>query len=116
MVVTFHGLGLNQADFLFVITPHAQYERGEMIGVGVHIYICGEKKSYLSIRLTFSNICGMTFCRIYRLALPLGTPEILSSSSKSRIFLYNVHLALFVRRMTQLRSHKLISNYRHLGI
>ena len=32
---------------------------------------------------------------MYRLTLPLLSPETLSSSSK-RIFLYNVHLALFV--------------------
>ena len=54
-------------------------------------------ESYFSDRLTFSNIRGRTSRRIYRLALPLHTPETLSSSSKSRIFLYNAHLALFVR-------------------
>ena len=36
----------------------------------------------------------------YRLALPLLSPETLSSLSKLRIFLFNVHLALFVQRMT----------------
>ena len=46
----------------------------------------------LAIGLTFSNIDF-----IYRLALPLLSPETLSSLSKSRIFLYNAHLALFVR-------------------
>ena len=51
----------------------------------------------LSDRRTFSNIRSGTSRRIYRLALPLHTPETLSLSSKSRIFLYNVHLALFVR-------------------
>ena len=54
-------------------------------------------ESYFSDRLTFSNIHGRTSRRIYRLALPLRTPEKLSSSSKLRIFLYKVHLALFVR-------------------
>ena len=53
-------------------------------------------ESYFSDRLTFSNIRGRTSRRIYRLALPLRTPETFSSSSKSRIFLYNAHLALFV--------------------
>ena len=53
-------------------------------------------ESYFSCRLTFSNICSRTSCRIYRLALPLLVPEILSSSSKSRIILYNAHLAVFV--------------------
>ena len=52
---------------------------------------------YFSDQLTFSNIRGRTSRQIYRLALPLLSPETLSSSSKSRIFLYNVHLALFVR-------------------
>ena len=28
-----------------VITPHAQRERGKVIGRGVHIYICGRKKN-----------------------------------------------------------------------
>ena len=27
-----------------IITPHAQRERGKVIGRGVHIYICGRKK------------------------------------------------------------------------
>ena len=39
-----------------------------------------------------------------RLALPLCTPETLFSLSKLKISLFNVHLALFVRRMKQLRS------------
>ena len=39
----------------------------------------GQKKfeSYFSDRLTFSNICGVTSHRIYRLALPLLSPEML---------------------------------------
>ena len=28
-----------------VVTPHAQRERGKVIGRGVHIYICGRKKN-----------------------------------------------------------------------
>ena len=77
-----------------------------MIGVGVHIYmyiIFVDKfffESYFSDRLTFSNIRGRTSRRIYRLALPLLSPEKLSSLSKLRIFLFNAHLALFARRMT----------------
>ena len=54
-------------------------------------------ESYFSDRLTFSNTHGRTSRRIYRLALPLRAPEMLSSSNKSRIFFYTVHLALFVR-------------------
>ena len=71
-----------------------------MIRVGVHIYVCLWTKnifeSYFSDRLTLSNIRIKTSRRIYRLALPLLSPETLCSSSKSRIFLYNAHLALFV--------------------
>ena len=83
-------------------------EQGKVIGIGVHIYIyvyiclyvCGQKiESYFIDRLTFSNIRGRTSHRIYRLALPLLSPEMLSSLSKLRIFLFNVHLALFLRRM-----------------
>ena len=58
-----------------------------MIGVGVHIYTCigmfvdkKEFESYFSDQLTFVNIRSR---RIYRLALPLLSPESLSSSSKS---------------------------------
>ena len=54
-------------------------------------------ESYFSDRLTFSNIRSRTSCRVYRLALPLRDPETVSSLSKSRIILYNAHLALFVR-------------------
>ena len=54
-------------------------------------------ESYFSDQLTFSNIRNRTSRRTYRLALPLHAPEMLSSSSNSRIFLYNAHLTLFVR-------------------
>ena len=91
-----------------------------MIGAGVHIYVCvcvcvclWTKKifeSYFSNRLTFSNICSRTSRRSYGLALPLRAPETLSLFSKSRISIFNAHLALFVRRMT---SHNSIGKYRH---
>ena len=68
-------------------------------------------ESYFRDRLTFSNICSRTSRRIYRLALPLRTPETLSLLSKSRISIFNAHLTLFVRRMT---SHNSIGKYRHL--
>ena len=77
-------------------------------------YVCGRKKkfeSYFSDRLTFSNIRSRTSRRIYRLALPLHAPEMLSSLSKSRISIFNARLTLFVRRMT---SHNSIGKYRHL--
>ena len=86
-----------------LITPHVQRERGKVIGVCVHIYIyyiCGQQKILnrtLAIDSPFSNIRGRTSRQIYRIALPLLSPATISSSSKSRIFLYNVHLALFVQ-------------------
>ena len=92
-----------------------QRERGKVIGCGVHIYICLWTKkifeSYFRDRLTFSNVRSRTSRRIYRLALPLCTPEMLSSLSKSRISVFNAHLTLFVCRMT---SHNSIGKYRHL--
>ena len=72
-----------------------------------------EKKfeSYFRDRLTFSNIDSRTSRQIYRLALLLRAPETLSSLSKSRISIFNVHLTLLVRKMT---SHNSIGKYRHL--
>ena len=83
--------GSNVNVFTFTITkcgnyPHTQREWGEVIGVGVHIYMFVQKnyfESYFSDRLTFT---GRTSRRINRLALPLLSPEALSSSSKSRVF------------------------------
>ena len=69
----------------------------------INIYMLVDEKifeSYLSDRLTFSNIRSRTNCRIDRLALPLCAPETLSSLSKSRISIFNEHFTLFVRRMT----------------
>ena len=99
-----------------LFTPHAQRERGKVIGCGVHIYIymfVDEKifESYFRDRLTFSNIRSKTSRQIYRLALPLRAPETLSSLSKSRISIFNVHITLFVCRMM---SHNSIGKYRHL--
>ena len=81
-------------------TPHAQREWGKVIGVGVHIYVCGQKKNL-----------NRTLAMDSRLALPLLAPEKLSSLSKSRISIFNAHQTLFVRRMT---SHNSIGKYRHL--
>ena len=101
-----------------IVTPHAQRERGKVIGRGVHIYIyiymsVVEKKfeSYFRDRLTFSNVDSRTSRWIYRLALLLRAPETLSSLSKSRISIFNAHLTLLVRKMT---SHNSIGKYRHL--
>ena len=81
-----------------------------MIGAGVFE---DEKifESYLNDRLIFSNILSRTSRQIYRLALPLHAPEMLSSLWKSRISKFNVHLTLFVRRMT---SHNSNCKYHHL--
>ena len=64
--------------------------RGKVIGAGVHIYmcvcVCGRKKYLnhtLAIDPTFTNIRSRTSRRIYRLALLLRAPEMLSSLSKS---------------------------------
>ena len=85
-----------------------------MIGVGVHIYIyvyiyiyvCGPKK-YLNRTLainspfqTFAVGLLVEFMVEFIDYLALLSPGMLSSLSKLRIFLFNAHLALFVRRMT----------------
>ena len=78
-------------------------------------YVCGKKKILnrtLAINSPFQTC--RTSSQIYRLALLLRTPEMLCSLSKSRISIVNAHLVLFVRRMTQLRSHNFIGKYRHL--
>ena len=107
-------------SLIYFITPHAQLDRGKVIDHGVHILyiyiiLCLWTKkifeSYFRDRLTFSNIRNRTSRRIYRLALPLRSPETLSSLSKSRISIFNAHLTLFVRRMM---SHNSIGKYRHL--
>ena len=57
-----------------------------MIVVGVYIYI------YIYIGLWTKKILdirGRTSCQIYRLALPLISPETLTSLSKSKISLSN---------------------------
>ena len=77
---------------------------GKVIGVGVY-YIClyvgmFETKKLnrtLAIHSPFQTFMVGLLVKFYRLTLPLLSPEMLSSSSKSRIFLYNAHLALFVR-------------------
>ena len=110
----FLNLTINM-QLLYLITPHAQCERGKVIDRGVHIYIClwSKKKfeSYFRDRLTFSNVDSRTSRPIYRLALLLRAPETLSSLSKSRISIFNAHLTLLVRKMT---SHNSIGKYRHL--
>ena len=53
-------------------------------------YIClwtkNHFESYFRDRLTFSSIRGKTSRRIYRLALPLLSPEMLSLLTKLRVF------------------------------
>ena len=85
------------------------------IVAGVQICLWTKKfESYFSDRLTISNIHGRTSCRIYGLALSLCAPEMLSLSSKSRIFLYKTHLALFIQMEDTSYPHKCIGKYRHL--
>ena len=31
-------------EYQNIITPHMQHERGKVIGVGVCVYVCGQKK------------------------------------------------------------------------
>ena len=47
---------------LHIFTPHAQHERGKVIGAGVHMCLWTKKmfESYFSDRLTFSNIRSRT--------------------------------------------------------
>ena len=56
--------GINCAVPTGIFTPHAQRERGKVIGRGVHIYICLWSKkifeSYFRDRLTFSNVHSRT--------------------------------------------------------
>ena len=62
-------------------------------------YICLWKKKLncsLAIDSRFQTFAVGLLVKFIRLALPLLSPEILSSLSKLRIFLFNVHLALFV--------------------
>ena len=112
------GLVILEMDSVCVrfsfITPHVQCERGKVISCGVHIYIyicLWTKKrfeSYLRDRLTFSNIRSRTSRRIYRLALPLRAPETLSSLSKSRISIFNVHLYLSIGRCHTIPSVNIV--------
>ena len=118
MIASVHSEKTRLKNLIMIITPHAQRERGKVIGRGVHIvymYICLWTKkifeSYFRNRLTFSNIRSRIFRRIYRLVLLLRAPETLSSLSKSRISIFNAHLTLFVHRMTSQNS---IGKYRHL--
>ena len=66
-----------------------------MIGVGVHIYIKPKKNLNGILALDSSNVLSVDFLSNYKLALPLHTQEMLSSLNKSRISLFNAHLALF---------------------
>ena len=57
-----------------ILIPYTQCRWGDVIVVGVHIYVCVPKNCEYD-RLTFSNIRSRTSRRIYRLALPLLFPE-----------------------------------------
>ena len=64
----------------------------------------------LSGRLTFSNTRGRLPVEFIDYVLPVRAPETLSSLSKSRISLFNAHLAL----LSQLRSQNPNGKYHHL--
>ena len=88
------------------------YVIGAGVNIYVYIYICLWSKKYLNRTLAIdSPFQSRISRRIYRLALPLRAPEMLSSLSKSRISIFNAHLTLFVRRMT---SHNSNGKYCHL--
>ena len=72
----------------------------------IYMYVTTQKwlNGNLAVDLPFQTLAEDSH-QIYRLPLPQHPTEMLSSSSKSRIFLYNA-LALFVERMTQLQSQK----------
>ena len=78
-----------------------QHEWGEVIGVGVHIYmyvciyICGPKKinRTLAINLTFQTL-SVDFSSI------LWISSTTACSRNAFLNLFNAHLDLFVRRMT----------------
>ena len=64
------------------------------------IFVDKKLNRTLAIDSPFQTFAVGLLVEFYRLALPLLSPEMLSSLSKLRIFLLNAHLALFVRRMT----------------
>ena len=83
------------------ITLHVQRERGKMIGVGVrthnlyvYMYGCGQKKWNLTLAIDPPFQTFVEGLLIKFIALPLLSPEMFSSSSKSMFFLYNVHAPL----------------------
>ena len=83
-----------------IVTPNANVQAGIYViraGVHIYIYVCLWTKKCNSTLEIFSNIRSRSSHPINRLALPLLSQAMLSSLSKSRSFLYNVHLALFVR-------------------
>ena len=45
---------MHDIPIVVVFTPHAQRERGKVIGRGVHIYVCGRKK-YLNRTLEIDS-------------------------------------------------------------
>ena len=121
-VIMSRSISKIHAGMVVLAIPHAQREQSRVISVGHHIYCMFiyifVDQLYFNDRLTFSNVRSMTSHQIYRLALPLLSPEMLSSSSKSRTLLYNVHLALLSGWMTQLpaQTHRLVSSFSKLEL
>ena len=82
---SYHGIDVVEGEYLYI-----------------YMYVC--------IFITPQKRLWQTSCLIYRLAVPLCT-----QLNKSRISLFNIHLTLFVWRMTQLRLHLPIGKYHHLA-
>ena len=96
------------SSFCFT-TPHAHARAGGYVIAGVRIYIyryvCGQK-IFLAIDSPLQTFAVGLLVKF----IATRAPERLSSSSKSRIFLYNAHFALFVRMDdTITRNYALVS-------
>ena len=79
-----------------IFIPHEQHERAKVIGVGVHIYVCGPN-NFLNrtLAITVSNIRCTTSRRIYKPALPLLSPEMLPRCVNEG-FSYLMHTLLYL--------------------
>ena len=80
-----------------------------MIGAGVHLYVYDPQKSWndtLAVDSPFQKITEDFSSNTHSRNISL--------LSKSKIYLFNAHLALFFRRMTQLWSHNPIGKFCHL--
>ena len=76
-----------------LVTPHVQRKRDKVIGVGVNIIIYNTLRLWTKKKFNCTSVIDLPFQifavsrPIYRLALPLLSPDTLSSLSKLRVFL-----------------------------